>query len=153
MNEYFTLVVERCTRFWFFQFVFVSDRHNISISYLMLLSIISRNVSPSCPRSRSFGFCNCSLVNFWFLLFILSPKYWLLSASMRMVCSMCVFWVSSGIRSIFIDPLNSNVWRVDWLFAISVQFFISLSLYLLEIRIDILSWSIENRLFSIAWQS
>ena len=32
---------------WFFQFVLVSGRQSLSISYLMLLSMISCNVSPS----------------------------------------------------------------------------------------------------------
>ena len=59
--------------------------------------------------------------------------------SVKVVSSMCVFWVSSRVWFVFVDLLNPNVWRVDWLFSISVQFFISLFLHLLEIRVDILS--------------
>ena len=47
---------------WFFQFVFVSTRHSMSISYLILLSKISCSVSPSWSRSSPLGFCNSSHV-------------------------------------------------------------------------------------------
>ena len=47
---------------WCFQCVFVSGRHNMSMSCFTLLSMISCNVRPSCPRSSPFGFCKSILV-------------------------------------------------------------------------------------------
>lgn len=86
---------------WFFQFVFISGRHIMSFSYLMLMSIISRSVSPSSPRSSPFGFCNSSIVNPYSLCCILSPNGLFSSASMNVVsvvCSVYFFWVSIGFK-------------------------------------------------------
>ena len=79
---------------WFFQFVRVSGRHSMSISYLMLMSMISCSVSSSWSRSSPLEFCNSSRVIPFSLISILSSNGLLSSTSMinvSVVCSICVF--------------------------------------------------------------
>ena len=98
--------------FWFFQFVFVSSRHHISMSYLMLLCIISINVNPHCPWSRIFGFCNSSLVNSWFFfvtkMLIVIRKYEFDESSLFYVCLLGFQWgLVCGFRSLESECLVS----------------------------------------------
>ena len=129
--------------FLFIQFVLVSGNHNMSISCLILLSIISHNVSPSFPKSSPFGFCNNSQVNLLSLFLNISPKGVLSSTSanyMRVVCSMSVVWSISEAFVMLLETLKPTVWRVDWLFVISLHLFIVFSFRLFEIRVDGLIW-------------
>ena len=117
-------VVQAC---WFFQFVFVSGRHIMYLSYLMLSFKISHSVSPSCPRLSPFRFCNSILINPCSLYCILSPNGMLSSTSMNIVsvvCSMCFCWVSIGVSFMSFDHLNPKVWTVDWSWEISVPLLI-----------------------------
>lgn len=115
----------------------------MSISCLILLSIISRNVNPSFPKSSLFGFCNNSQVNILSLFLNLSPKGVLSSTSanyMRVVCSMFVVWSISEAFVMLLETSKPTVWRVDCLFVISLHLFIVFSFRLFEIRVDGSIW-------------
>ena len=119
----FTMSLYFIRALWFFQFVFISGRHSMSISCLTLLSMISCNVSPSSPRSSRFGFCNNILVSPFSFCWSLSPNGLLSSASMvvvNVVCVMYVFWVIVACCLFVVDPLNPKVWSVDYVLSISV---------------------------------
>ena len=61
--------------FLLFQFLLFFGKHSISISCLMRLSMISRNVSHSFPKSTPFGFCNNSRIRPFFLLYSVPKRY------------------------------------------------------------------------------
>ena len=139
---------------WFFQFVFISTRHSMSISYLILLSMISCSVSPSWPRSSPLGFCNSSHV-ILFLFYILSSHSSLSSASMidvSVVCSIWVFWVVFIWFWVLVaDPLNLKVWRMDCLLSIVIHWLVNFSFRLLKIMLAIWILLIWDWFCCIVW--
>ena len=74
--------------------MFVSGRHNMSMSCFTLLSTISCNVNPSSPTPSPFGFCKIILVISFFVYLSLSPNGLLsfeVIISVSVVCVMCDF--------------------------------------------------------------
>ena len=78
----------------------------MSMLYLILISMISRNVSLSCPRSRLFGFCNSSLINPWSFFYSVTEILFIICRCKfgeSNLFHMCLFGFQWGLLCCFIS--------------------------------------------------
>lgn len=61
---------------------------------------------------------------------------------MKVVCSVFVVWGVGGAFVFLLEPLKSNVWRVDWLFELSFLLRMIFSLRLLKVSLEVVIWLI-----------